>query len=306
MQQHAAYARACAVFGNEVSVLSIGRDDAPLGEAQVISHHWPVIGRVAQVARGPVWKAGILPDEARLLTGSLVGHLRKSHRAVIISCDQLKGTDPALAAPILPVFTPVTTARLSLKGDADQRMARQHGKWRNRLRRAMGSGLRVEQQAFSADPNHWLFACEAQQAREKRYKSMPSVFTQAWRSANGAGSTRLFVARQGRETVAAMLFLRHGRAATYHIGWAGPEGRQCAAHNLILHEAANWFAGRGCKWLDLGTLDTVGAPGLARFKLGSGAEPLQLGATCLSAPATAPFARLAQLLRSRRFRPEPG
>ena len=35
----------------------------------------------------------------------------------------------------------------------------------------------------------------------------------------------------------------------------------------------------GVRWLDLGTVDTDVAPGLAHFKLGTGAELRQLGAT---------------------------
>ena len=53
------------------------------------------------------------------------------------------------------------------------------------------------------------------------------------------------------------------------------------AHNLLLARAAKWFAGRGVRGLDLGTIDTVNAPGLARFKLGVGARAKKLGGTWL-------------------------
>jgi hypothetical protein len=40
----------------------------------------------------------------------------------------------------------------------------------------------------------------------------------------------------------------------------------------------------GVRWLDLGSVDTEKAPGLARFKLGTGAELKRLGATMLVLP----------------------
>jgi hypothetical protein len=59
-------------------------------------------------------------------------------------------------------------------------------------------------------------------------------------------------------------------------------------HALVL-------ARRGITRLDLGTLDTEAAPGLARFKLGSGAAARALGGTWLWWP---PLARGARLVRS--------
>ncbi len=76
-----------------------------------------------------------------------------------------------------------------------------------------------------------------------------------------------------------MLFLRHGTTVSYHIGWTGREGRAASAHNLILDHAAKQFASEGATLMNLGLLDTETAPGLARFKLGSGARPVQTGGT---------------------------
>jgi lipid II:glycine glycyltransferase (peptidoglycan interpeptide bridge formation enzyme) len=79
-----------------------------------------------------------------------------------------------------------------------------------------------------------------------------------------------------------MLFLRHGTTATYHIGWTSRDGRAASAHNLILWDACARLAARGVRQLDLGIIDTETAPGLARFKLGTGAQPVRTGGTWLS------------------------
>jgi lipid II:glycine glycyltransferase (peptidoglycan interpeptide bridge formation enzyme) len=91
-------------------------------------------------------------------------------------------------------------------------------------------------------------------------------------------------ARQRAEELAAMLMLCHGLTATYHIGWSGPQGRATAAHQLLLVRAADWLAARGHVRLDLGTVDTDANPGLARFKIGSGAIIRPLGGSWVGVP----------------------
>lgn len=187
-------------------------------------------------------------------------------------------------------------------------MARQFPKWRNRLRRAQKAGLRVDHAPMSTEPDHWLLLHEAQQAKSRGYRALPAAFTSVWCRENGPKTTRLFTARQKGEPIAAMLFLRHGKGASYHIGWSNAAGRALNAHNLLLWEASDWLARRCVAWVDLGPLDTESAPGLARFKLGSGAEPMRLGATYLDTLATAPFARLPRVggIRSHQSHPKPG
>jgi lipid II:glycine glycyltransferase (peptidoglycan interpeptide bridge formation enzyme) len=78
-----------------------------------------------------------------------------------------------------------------------------------------------------------------------------------------------------------MLFLVHGSTATYHVGWTGDAGRCASAHNLLLWRAMEALQRRGVRRIDLGLLDTVNTPGLARFKLGAGRVPHRLGGTWL-------------------------
>ncbi|MGL4236328.1 hypothetical protein [Tabrizicola sp.] len=53
---------------------------------------------------------------------------------------------------------------------------------------------------------------------------------------------------------------------------------------MMLTRAAEALAAEGVRWLDLGSVDTEAAPGLARFKLGTGAGLRRLGATMLVLP----------------------
>ena len=286
MQQHVHYARTCQIIGGQTQCFVAGSVSEPRAYAQILRRRLPVVGQVAQLARGPIWINPVSTHEAAMGLDSLVQDLRRSNRAVIVISEPVADRDFGNDTKLLPLFTGATHAYLKLSGTPEDRLMRQHGKWRNRLRRAQDGALKVDQSGMPADTEHWLLAREVRQSKEMRYRALPPEFTIAWRHANGPKSTRLFVARHKGEPVAAMLFLCHGKAATYHIGWADEIGRDLHAHNLLLWTASEWFAQRGFGWIDLGLIDTETRPSLARFKIGSGATAHPLGATYLSAFGT--------------------
>ena len=90
----------------------------------------------------------------------------------------------------------------------------------------------------------------------------------------GWGTAALFVL-----AVAAMLFLRHGRLASYYIGWADEAGRKLNAHNRLLWQAMVALRQQGVTDLDLGGINTHDLPGISRFKLGTGGRVLTLAGT---------------------------
>jgi len=191
------------------------------------------------------------------------------------------------AAGHIPLMTPQTLAILDLKPNAPDRLAAQHGKWRNRLRRGQKAALNVSFGRFHPARHSWLLAHETLQRSTQRYTALPHSFVCAY----PAKDTLLIQAMHQRQPVAAMLFLLHAPAATYHIGWVNAEGRRLNAHPRLLWEAGQILRARGYMQIDLGTLDTQNAPGLARFKLGSGAKPHQLGHTWLHLPVVSPLLR---------------
>ncbi|MDO9499733.1 GNAT family N-acetyltransferase, partial [Falsiroseomonas sp.] len=95
---------------------------------------------------------------------------------------------------------------------------------------------------------------------------------------------RLWQWRQGGRARAMMCFVRHGDWATYHLGHADAAARAAGAHRVLLWQAALALRAEGVRVLDLGDINTEDAPGLARFKLGTGAELHQLGPTALVLP----------------------
>ena len=194
--------------------------------------------------------------------------------------------DRAEAEPVFrqvgfrPVMTAQHVAELDLIEPEPNRRFRLHGKWRNRLRHAEAAGLNIRNSPFRPGKDDDLLKMEQAQRFARKYTALPPKFTRAW-AENAPKTCRVFRATRRHGLAAFVIVLLHAPTASYHIGWTGDEGRQTSAHNLLLWTAANWLAMRGYHRFDLGTVDTDTAPGLARFKIGTGAHIRPLGPTML-------------------------
>ncbi|MEO3414250.1 GNAT family N-acetyltransferase [Roseovarius sp. CAU 1744] len=278
LQQSAQYARALDQMGAHVETWIADAGSGPLARIQIVRRRFGPLP-VSWVPRGPVWLNA--PSEA-----ARAEILRGLPRATgtaglwIIAPDHPADTHLIRQTPFI---SPQHVAEIDLGEDAGARMARQHVKWRNRLRHAQRSGLRVSHRRFDPARDNHVIRRETDQQRARSYRALPAAFVDAWASANPRDS-RLFTVIHDGAGVAHMLILLHHPVATYHIGWSGDHGRALSAHNLALWEAAAWLARKGYTRFDLGSVDTQNAPGLARFKIGSGAGIRALGPTCLYLP----------------------
>lgn len=233
--------------------------------------------RLVRRAFGPL-KAGLVSraDLAR-------SDVRDVARAADVGVLLLNAESPA-GGHGMCLHTPSSIAELGLDKREEDLRAQLMQKWRNRLNKGENAGFKISESAFTGQQGHWLLAKEAAQARTRGYRNWPEALTRAYALANRA-QARIFEARLGGEIVAALLFLCHGAVATYHIGWTSPEGRARCAHHVLMWRAMQRFLKRGFCRLDLGIVATDTAPGLARFKLGTGAQVRQLGGTWAVMPA---------------------
>jgi len=85
----------------------------------------------------------------------------------------------------------------------------------------------------------------------------------------------------GRDRLAGVMFLIHGQAATYQVGWNSDAGRDLHAHNLLLWRGIEALQERGIRTLDLGGVNTQRSAGVARFKIATGGVVKQLAGTYL-------------------------
>jgi hypothetical protein len=149
-------------------------------------------------------------------------------------------------------------------------------KWRNALSQAERRGVEVE---ADAEGRHldWLLERHAEDKAARGYRGPSPAFLRAMHEVSTGEADRplLLRALSGGRAVAGVLFLKHGKAATYQVGWTSPEGRGLRAHNLLLWHGLLRLRGAGFLWLDLGGTNEA-TPGIARFKGGLGAAPVTL------------------------------
>lgn len=281
LPQSPEFARTCAHLGLPVRGYTCQGGGELRGLWQVQSRTLPLIGRVDLISRGPVWR------EARFGRDWLARWQRRHDgRPLVLNADGMEAVDLRRAG-FWPLMTPVSLALCDLAPGGSMR-ARLHQKWRNRLVRAEAAELSVTLKPLSRD--HWLLRAEAVQQRAKGYRGLPPTFAAAYAAVN-PGCAWAITAEHGDGPVAGGVFLRHGAMATYQIGFSSDAGRALNAMNLVLWHAMEALSEAGVRRLDLGTLNTQDAAGLARFKLGTGAQMHRLGGTWLHLPALAGIAR---------------
>ncbi len=272
LQQCGTYAAVLAALGCEPATADIHHCGVLLGRARI---HLRRIGplRMAWLPRGPVWTDAATP---------LMQHAALSvlPRAAPWRALWALSSDSASVRRGIPVAKGHEMAELNLAPcDADRRAA-QHGKWRNRLKRAESSGLTTSSRPLCLHQNAALLAQETTQRKTRGYAGLPHTFTEKWVKLAPA-STLLLTAEENGAPLGFMLMLLHAPVATYHIGWSGPRGRALNVHNLLMWRASQDLAARGYTRLDLGRTNVAQTPGIARFKMGAGAAPRISGPTTL-------------------------
>lgn len=281
LPQSPEFARACAALDRPLRLCTRERRGSLRLWWQVQSRRFGPLGRIDLISRGPVARDG---DDLQ----EWPDRWRRWHdgRPLLLNADGIS-PDALRQAGFWPLMTPASLAVLPLRAEETMRRALRQ-KWRNRLNRAERADLCLRQRRLA--PDDWLLRAEADQARRKGYRGLPPAFSRAFDAVN-PGKTLVVEACEGGTPVAAALILRHGRICTWQIGHVSPRGRRLNAMNLVLWHAACVLAEAGHDSLDLGTLNRDDAPGLAHFKLGSGAQVHRLGGTWLHVPALVPLAR---------------
>jgi len=268
-----AYGAALAAQGRLVHRAAIVDDGETIGHAQFTGRAFFGCLHVATCARGPVWAVeageGARREAYRLLRATIP---LPWPRGVFLTPDAAGEDTPLRAARYRQVMSPYSTATLDLTLPDDALMRAMQGKWRNRLRRAEDAAIKVTVTQAKPGGYDWILREEEAQQRARRYRTLPPALVLAWQGQGGAGDgVMVATASRGGERLGAMLFVLHGAGALYHIGVASAAGRAANAHTLTLWRAMRALRKRGIETLDLGGVDTVENPGIARFKLGSGA-----------------------------------
>lgn len=271
LQQSWAYGEALAALGVRVERAVLREGGQAVGLAQFIVRRVAGYLALASCGHGPVWSAD-LPAAQRVEGYRLLrrGLPLRPLRIALFSPELPLGEEAAETRGLWRVMSGASTVRIDLRQPQAALRAALDGKWRNRLVKAEADKrLDVRCNADRAACDR-LLAHEQAQRQARRFRALPTAFVPAWmQAADRQPNILVASARIGGQLEAGMLFLLHGRAATYHLGWSGEAGRQANAHNRLLWEAITTLRERGYAQLDLGGVGDE-LPGITRFKLGTG------------------------------------
>jgi hypothetical protein len=283
LQQDWAYGSTMLVSGGTVIRAVIQADGQSLGLAQCVVRRFGNFGGVALCTRGPLWLSPLSgKDKAhayRLLRQSLPV---KGLRFMFVTPNEPISEDVGLS-PFKRVMTGYSTALLDLSPSMADLRAGLEKRFRHRVGGAEKSELTVHRVGTNVGQYRWLMDAEQLQRDNRGLQGMPLHFVDAYIASRKQPGHNVLTLRAdiGRDRVAGMMFLLHGQAATYQIGWTSDAGRDAHAHNLLLYKGMEALKERGIRSLDMGGINTGRSAGIARFKISTGAKVVTFAGTYL-------------------------
>lgn len=264
------YGAVHAALGGHIHRAVIRENNAPIALCQCLGRKFGGIINVSLASRGPVWLTKC--DQKQVL--SLI---RRSLPIPHPRVGLFSLAAPLHSARIIPLMTPATFAQCTLPIAKDDL----HAKWRNALRKSDGFKIEVQHGPCNLHTLNKLLSIDIMQQKTRFYRALPPEFTRKWHRLRPQ-NLHFYAARENDRTVASAVFLQHGNTATYHIANTTDRGRKISAGRLLLWRAFQEFSKSNARRIDLGLIDTENAPGLARFKLGAGAQAHKMGPSVLA------------------------
>lgn len=282
LQQDWAYGACMKTLGVGVLRALVEQDGAPVALAQFTVRRFAGgLANMALCSLGPVWLQPLSgADKARVYRALKQTIPLRNLRVVAFTPNEAQSQDLGLSR-WRRVMTGHSTVVLDLGCDADALRAQLDGRWRYSLARGEASPLTVHRVGTNAGQYRWLLDAEMKQREQRGLHGLPVQFFDLYVPSRQEPAKTMLTMRAdlGRDRVAGMMFLIHGQAATYQVGWTSDVGREHNAHHLILWQAMHALRERGVRLLDLGGVNTTRSAGIARFKIGTGGQVLTCAGT---------------------------
>ncbi|MCB1530330.1 MAG: GNAT family N-acetyltransferase [Rhodospirillales bacterium] len=168
------------------------------------------------------------------------------------------------------------TIWMDLGPEEEARRAALKSNWRNKLNKSERSGLEIEwDERGMFFP--WLLKTYALDKKIRGYDGpSPQFLDYLAKFLSSKGNMLIGRALLDGRPVACVLFISHGRSATYQVGWSSEEGRRKAAHHLLLWDGTARLREKGICEVDLGGVNDESAAGVKTFKEGLGGQGICL------------------------------
>lgn len=262
------------VSNNDIHRAIVTAGGSPVAALQTAERKLPGGLNLVRLTRGPVTATpALLPDIAKAIRAD---YPRLSRNLLFWMPDVIDGAAAMRPIGKRKMTTGYTTAWLDLQPDPDALRANLRGNWRNALAQAETDAPKIRDDRRQREIENFI-AYYLKDRRAQKY-SGPSGILVRKITETFKKDTLLLQALDHGDVIAASLFLRHGTSATYYLSWTTNHGRERNAAHLLLWQGAIRLRDAGVKWLDLGGMDAR-APGIARFKLGLGADAVTYSGT---------------------------
>jgi lipid II:glycine glycyltransferase (peptidoglycan interpeptide bridge formation enzyme) len=281
LQQDSAYGVAMQKMGVPVLRAQVEVDGVRVAYAQFIVRRFGKLGAVALCTRGPIWLTPLTPKEESAVYAELKKTIPLQGLRFVLFTPEIPQGQPHGLHPWRRVMTGMSTVMIDLTPSMEELRAQLDRRWRHRLVGGEASEMTIHRVGTNPGQFRWVLEAEMQQRSDKGLEGLPLDFFEHYVASrpNPAKTILTLRADMGRDRIAAMMFLIHGEAAIYHVGWTTEQGRDYHAHNLILWKAMEELKSRGIRRLDLGGVNTIRSAGIARFKMSTGGDVLTLAGT---------------------------
>jgi len=278
LQQDWAYGASLQRLGVNVLRARVVRDGQILAQAQFIVRQWGRLGAIALCTRGPVWHQRLSPAEESKVYQAMKQSLPLTGIRFMVVTPEVPAGQVHGLRPVRRIMSGMSTVMLDLRPSLTDLRAQLDRRWRHRLVGGEASAMVIQRAGSNAGQYRWLLDAEMQQRTDKKLDGLPLTFFDEYVQSRKQPSKNILTLRAdlGRDRIAAMMFLIHGEAATYYVGWTSDKGREVHAHNLILWKGIEALRERGIRMLDLGGVNTIRSAGIARFKMSTGGKVLTL------------------------------
>ncbi len=286
-QQAWAYGAIFEKNNREVSRF-VARDNGEvIAIGQIITRRYLDFLRFSFLLKGPVWLKKItIVQKKEILQNIRARYPLKRFNLFAFSPEEKTGEEKYDDMGFREIITGNSTVLIDLRLSEDELWKNLYGKNRTDIRKAEKSDFEVilgDHNALHAD---WLLKKEHRQQKEKKYQGLPAELSKSYGQLYfpGQGVFTAFAVKKEQNSppkkpMSGILILRHGKSATYHIGWNGKEGRKCRALNLLLWRMMLKLKQAGVETLDFGGINTTQAADIARYKLSFGGDVIEMSGT---------------------------
>lgn len=267
--------------GWHVKRLVFNRSEVPLAIVQVLEKRISGLIKVRRINRGPLFFPETSASDKMEVFGELIRFGNVFQGKILSIAPELTLTGANLVALIsnrIHNFNPRSwmSVWIDLRPEMGQIRSNLSGKWRNRLVTSEKNDLEIE---IGSGPDlvQWMVKRYEENMHLKDFEGIRlPVLEELYKNSMPDSPLIIYRTRFNGEYIGGICIACHGTAATYLIGWTGPEGRHLKVNYVLLWAAIENLRNNGIIWLDLGGVDDDATPGITEFKFGMGGRVYEL------------------------------